>query len=112
MRIVTVAVAAFLATNYSVAAFAPPSSRQRSISLFSSAVPDAIVSEEPAGTTVGDTRGAVLRLTEVAISRGDTAILKGVEWSVQANERWGIVGTYGMDGIEECMHACMRTPNL
>jgi ABC-type molybdenum transport system ATPase subunit/photorepair protein PhrA len=32
-------------------------------------------------------------LTEVAISRGDTAILKGVEWSVQANERWGIVGT-------------------
>jgi ABC-type molybdenum transport system ATPase subunit/photorepair protein PhrA len=91
MRIVTVAVAAFLATN--VAAFAPPSSRQRrTISLFSSPVP-AIISDEPAGTTVGDTKGAVLRLTEVAISRGDTAILKGVEWSVQANERWGIVGT-------------------
>ena len=102
MRIVTVTVAAFLATK--VAAFAPPSSsRQRGIiSLFSSAIP-AIISDEPAGTTVGDTKGAVLRLTEVAISRGDTAILNGVEWSVQAKERWGIVGTlyYGWN-------ACMQ----
>jgi ABC-type molybdenum transport system ATPase subunit/photorepair protein PhrA len=95
MRIVTVTVAAFLVINYTaVAAFTPTITSQRRVSLFASAATDVVVStEEPTGTTVGDTKGAVLRLTEVAISRGDTAILKNIEWSVQANERWGIVGT-------------------
>lgn len=39
--------------------------------------------------------GAALRLTDVAISRGATPLLKNIEWSVQPNERWGIVGVNG-----------------
>lgn len=51
--------------------------------------------EEVFGTTVGDTKGAALRLADVAISRGASPLLKNVEWSVQPNERWGIVGING-----------------
>jgi ATP-binding cassette subfamily F protein 3 len=51
--------------------------------------------EEPTGTTVGDTRGAALRLQDVAISRGDTPLLNNIQWAVQAKERWGIVGPNG-----------------
>ena len=49
--------------------------------------------EEVYGTIVGDTKGAALRLSDVAISRGATPLLKNIEWSVQPNERWGI-GTF------------------
>merc|ERR1719162_1378020 len=51
--------------------------------------------EEGYGTVVGDTKGAALRLTDVAISRGASPLLKNIEWSVQPNERWGIVGING-----------------
>jgi ABC-type multidrug transport system fused ATPase/permease subunit len=51
--------------------------------------------QEPQGTTVGDTRGAALRLEDVAISRGASPLLNNVQWSVQPNERWGIVGPNG-----------------
>jgi len=52
-------------------------------------------SDEVYGTVVGDTKGAALRLADVAISRGASPLLKNIEWSVQPNERWGIVGING-----------------
>lgn len=51
--------------------------------------------EEVYGTIVGDTKGAALRLDDVAISRGATSLLKDINWSVNNNERWGIVGING-----------------
>jgi ATPase subunit of ABC transporter with duplicated ATPase domains len=51
--------------------------------------------EESSGTVVGDTKGAALRLENVAISRGATPLLNDIDWSVQPNERWGIVGVNG-----------------
>lgn len=50
---------------------------------------------EQYGTVVGDTKGAALRLEGVAISRGATPLLQNINWSVQPNERWGIVGVNG-----------------
>jgi ABC-type Mn2+/Zn2+ transport system ATPase subunit len=47
------------------------------------------------GTQVGDTKGAALRLANVAISRGASPLLKNIEWSVNSGERWGIVGING-----------------
>ena len=54
-----------------------------------------IEEEEVYGTVVGDTKGASLRLDNVAISRGASSLLKNIDWSVQPNERWGIVGING-----------------
>jgi ABC-type multidrug transport system fused ATPase/permease subunit len=54
-----------------------------------------IETEEVYGTVVGDTKGASLRLDNVAISRGASSLLKNIDWSVQPNERWGIVGVNG-----------------
>ena len=51
--------------------------------------------DEVFGTIVGDTKGAALFLNNVAISRGAEPLLKDINWSVQANERWGIVGING-----------------
>ncbi len=51
--------------------------------------------EETYGTIVGDTKGAALRLDGVAISRGASPLLKNINWSIQPNERWGIVGVNG-----------------
>ena len=51
--------------------------------------------EEVYGTVVGDTKGAALRLDSVAISRGASPLLKNINWSIQPNERWGIVGVNG-----------------
>lgn len=51
--------------------------------------------EEVYGTIVGDTKGAALMLEDVVISRGATPLLKNINWSVQANDRWGIVGING-----------------
>ena len=56
---------------------------------------DEVVSAGTSGTTIGDTKGAVLRLQDVAISRGATPLLRDINWSVQANQRWGIVGPNG-----------------
>ena len=55
--------------------------------------------EERYGTIVGDTKGAALLLDDVAISRGAEPLLKNIEWSVQPNERWGIVGINGAGKI-------------
>ena len=65
--------------------------------LFSSVVAETPPAEtdEIYGTTVGDTKGAALLLDDVAISRGADPLLKNIEWSVQPNERWGIVGING-----------------
>mmetsp|Transcript_22576 Transcript_22576/g.40395 ORF Transcript_22576/g.40395 Transcript_22576/m.40395 type:complete len:628 (-) Transcript_22576:136-2019(-) len=65
--------------------------------LFSTVVDDGppAETEEVFGTIVGDTKGACLRLADVAISRGATPLLKNIDWSVQPNERWGIVGING-----------------
>jgi ATPase subunit of ABC transporter with duplicated ATPase domains len=71
---------------------------QRSFSALlvsTSPVKTALVTEEVPGTTIGDTRGAVLLLENIAISRGATPLLKDVNLSVQAKERWGIVGPNG-----------------
>lgn len=51
--------------------------------------------DEVYGTIVGDTKGAALFLDNVAISRGAEPLLKDINWSVQPNERWGIVGVNG-----------------
>ena len=51
--------------------------------------------EETFGTVVGDTKGAALRLDGVAIYRGASPLLREINWSVQPNERWGIVGQNG-----------------
>ena len=51
--------------------------------------------EEAYGTVVGDTKGAELRLADVAISRGSSPLLRQINWSVNPGERWGIVGVNG-----------------
>ena len=94
------------AVNQQVSSFSPPifninavSTAQRSSSLYSTVVeletgPPA-EAEETFGTIVGDTKGAALLLDDVAISRGAEPLLKNINWSVQENERWGIVGING-----------------
>jgi ABC-type multidrug transport system fused ATPase/permease subunit len=70
----------------------------RSLPLWSAPPSQTVVTtttQEPQGTTVGDTRGAALRLEDVAISRGASPLLNNLQWSVQPNERWGIVGPNG-----------------
>ena len=51
--------------------------------------------EEPAGPTVGDTRGATLLLEDVAISRGSAPLLQNVDLRFEPGQRWGIVGPNG-----------------
>jgi ABC-type multidrug transport system fused ATPase/permease subunit len=72
------------------------SSSRINTSLFSTIVerPPA-ETDEVYGTIVGDTKGAALFLDNVAISRGAEPLLKDINWSVQPNERWGIVGVNG-----------------
>jgi len=67
-----------------------------STSLFSTVVEQPPAeTDEVFGTIVGDTKGAALFLNNVAISRGAEPLLKDINWSVQPNERWGIVGING-----------------
>ena len=74
---------------------APPSSSYTARQLAALTAPPPAELEEVYGTIVGDTKGAALRLSDVAISRGATPLLKDINWSVQPNERWGIVGVNG-----------------
>ena len=46
--------------------------------------------------TVGDTKGAALMLENIAVARGSNRLLGDINWSVQRNERWGIVGPNGV----------------
>jgi len=103
MKFTTVACCFALAVRSSSAFSIAPTSTIRSTSSYSACTPlfaatlDAppTDTEEVFGTVVGDTKGAELRLTDVAISRGANPLLKNIEWSVQKNERWGIVGING-----------------
>ena len=88
------ALAVHSASSFSIAPSSAVTSRHTS-SLFSTLDAPPTDTEEIYGTIVGDTKGAALRLTDVAISRGASPLLKDIEWSVQPNERWGIVGING-----------------
>ena len=76
-------------------------SHNKSISRIDTSLFSTVVEKPPAeaeevyGTIVGDTKGAALFLNNVAISRGAEPLLKDINWSVQPNERWGIVGVNG-----------------
>lgn len=96
MRISASIFLAFLASSQAFVPLAPSHSIRKSIDtqLFSTAAPPTETAEVY-GTTVGDTKGAALRLEDVAISRGATPLLQNIDWSVQPNERWGIVGING-----------------
>lgn len=91
------AIAAHGASSFSLSS--STATTRSSSSLFSTVVAEVegppAETDEVYGTIVGDTKGAALRLTDVAISRGATPLLKNIEWSVQPNERWGIVGING-----------------
>lgn len=58
--------------------------------LFSTAPADV----EESGITVGETKGAVLYIKDVSISRGSNTILTNVNFRVERGQRWGIVGAY------------------
>src|SRR6056300_1620235 len=85
-----------LAAVHQSSSFSLHKSSRINTSLFSTVVerPPA-ETEEVYGTIVGDTKGAALFLDNVAISRGAEPLLKDINWSVQPNERWGIVGVNG-----------------
>jgi ABC-type multidrug transport system fused ATPase/permease subunit len=87
---------ALVQTKTAATRFSSSSRARSSTSLFSTVVekPPA-ETDEVYGTTVGDTKGAALYLNNVAISRGAEPLLKDINWSVQPNERWGIVGING-----------------
>jgi len=103
MRFIQTALLLAFAVN-EISSFSPPCNavsraQIQSSSLFSTVVeletgPPA-ETEETYGTIVGDTKGAALLLDDVAISRGAEPLLKNINWSVQENERWGIVGING-----------------
>jgi ABC-type Mn2+/Zn2+ transport system ATPase subunit len=98
MRISTSTLLLALVSSGSAFSFQPSLLRRSSATcagrLFSAAAPPA-EGNEVYGTQIGDTKGAALRLANVAISRGASPLLKNIDWSVQAGERWGIVGING-----------------
>ena len=95
-----VATTALLCLAAGASSFAPPAPAPRGgrtaarAAAAAAAAPPADAAERY-GTTVGDTRGAALRLEHVAISRGGTPLLADIDWGVQPGERWGIVGVNG-----------------
>ena len=101
MRLI-IATTALLLLASEASAFAPSAftaattTRRRTTATFATITNQpAAETEEVYGTIVGDTKGAALYLNNVAISRGASPLLKNIEWSVQPNERWGIVGING-----------------
>jgi ATP-binding cassette subfamily F protein 3 len=100
MRISAAALLLALASSGSAFSVQPSLLRRSSSAtsagrLFSAVAPPPAEGNEVYGTVVGDTKGAALRLANVAISRGASPLLKNIEWSVQPGERWGIVGING-----------------
>jgi ATP-binding cassette subfamily F protein 3 len=63
-------------------------SRQLFVRLFATKTPDDDLSR-------GDARGAALRLKDVSVSRGSTKILKNIDWRIEPNSKWAVVGTNG-----------------
>jgi ATP-binding cassette subfamily F protein 3 len=47
------------------------------------------------GPRRGDAGGAALRLEDVTVSRGGTAILRGITWRVEPRAKWALVGGNG-----------------
>jgi hypothetical protein len=85
------ALAVHTASSFSIAPSVAVARKDHSSRLFSATLnAPPTDTDEVYGTIVGDTKGAALRLTNVAISRGASPLLKNIEWSVQPNERWGI----------------------
>lgn len=97
------ALAAHESSSFSLqsSSFSKISQSSSSISRIDTSLFSTVVEQPPAetdevyGTVVGDTKGAALYLNNVAISRGAEPLLKDINWSVQPNERWGIVGVNG-----------------
>jgi ATP-binding cassette subfamily F protein 3 len=83
------------ASAFSVQPLALKRASASSVGQLFSAVAPPTDTNEVYGTQIGDTKGAALRLANVAISRGSVPLLKDIEWSVNAGERWGIVGING-----------------
>lgn len=64
------------------------------------------------GVTIGDTRGATLLLENLHISTGGgTQILKNINFRVDRQERWGIVGPNGCGEVLE-KQLCSMIPLL
>jgi len=43
----------------------------------------------------GDSKGAALRLVDVAVSRGGNTLLSNIDWRVEPKSKWGLVGANG-----------------
>eukprot|EP00592_Proboscia_alata_P006477 CAMPEP_0194357088 /NCGR_PEP_ID=MMETSP0174-20130528/4621_1 /TAXON_ID=216777 /ORGANISM="Proboscia alata, Strain PI-D3" /LENGTH=632 /DNA_ID=CAMNT_0039126963 /DNA_START=63 /DNA_END=1961 /DNA_ORIENTATION=+ len=99
MKFGSIALCCALAVQTSAFTIQSPPTRRSIITttttpLYSTQAPPTDTSEQY-GTIVGDTKGAALRLSDVAISRGASPLLSSIDWSVQPKERWGIVGING-----------------
>jgi len=70
-----------------------------------------IPQEQQDSFKVGDTKGAVLTVEDVAISRGPAQILSNVNLRIENNERWGIVGPNGA-GKSTLLGALMGTVRI
>ena len=70
-----------------------------------------ILPQEQDSFKVGDTKGAVLTVEDVAISRGPAQILSNVNLRIENNERWGIVGPNGA-GKSTLLGALMGTVRI
>jgi iron complex transport system ATP-binding protein len=51
-------------------------------------------SPSPRGTA-SDVTDVVVRMADVAVRRGDTTLLSGVDWTVELDERWVVLGPNG-----------------
>ena len=59
-------------------------------------VPTKSVQQGGDGVVVGDTKGAAIVFEDIAISRGSNQILSNVNFRIERNQRWGIVGPNGV----------------
>ena len=92
---IAVATSIVCATDAFVARQNAYNNQARHLSESSLAIASTAASEEIAGPSVGDTRGATLLLEDVAISRGPTPLIRDVELRIEPGQRWGIVGPNG-----------------
>lgn len=47
------------------------------------------------GLSRGDARGAAIRLENIAIARGNSQILKRIDWRIEPKAKWGLIGGNG-----------------
>lgn len=43
----------------------------------------------------GDARGAAMMLEDISVSRGSSQILSNIDWRIEPNSKWALVGTNG-----------------